>query len=336
MVIALWAALGTGVATFRLCTVLGLSALAGFVAAYGWWGWHLYGLTGNPIFPMLNDVFHSPWGPATGGRDMAFMPRSLTQWVFYPFYWVTKNRTQGGNSFADARYASALVGVLLMAATCWAARRWRPAESRANRFVLVFVVSGYIGWLFLYSILRYAVSLEVLTGLVVLLAVQRLGDMPRWRNRADAWVFGVMIVISCLLLGFSRYTDWGHARYATVAFDVKPGAIEPGSMVVMLGQPHAYVIPFFENTQSAVFVGLTWLTEIAKDFRLGELSAERITSHRGPMYAVMRDSSEADLSQFRRLLPAATLLECRPIESAMESTVRGTDLVDGLRICRVR
>jgi hypothetical protein len=93
---------------------------------------------------------------------------------------------------------------------------------------------------------------------------------------------------------------------------------------------------FTENAQFAEFVGLTWLTEIAKDSRLGELSAERITSHRGPMYAVMRDNNEPDLAQLQRLLPAATLVECRLIESAMESTVRGTDLSDGLRICRVR
>ena len=67
-------------------------ALAGFVAAYGWWGWQLYELTGNPIFPLFNQVFHSAWVPALGGTDRQYLPRDLGQWLFYPLYWLGKNQ----------------------------------------------------------------------------------------------------------------------------------------------------------------------------------------------------------------------------------------------------
>jgi hypothetical protein len=333
--LALWLALGFGAKALHLSIVFVCAAVGAFLLAYGWWGWELYRLTGNPVFPMFNQVFHSPWSPPSAGTDRQFMPKDLFQWLFYPFFWIQKNRYQGGNAFADARYAVAMIAVAIVAAMSWRSRAREVAGSRAVRLVFVFLVTSYTLWLLLYSILRYAVPIEVMTGLMILVALQELSSGWTRQDDAPRWIVWAMAGIVTVLMGCTRYTDWGHAPYAAVAFDVRPPVIEPGSMVLVIGQPNAYVIPFFRNAQNLEFVGVTWLTSETSGYRLGSQTEQRIQAHPGPMYAITRDINTADQSQLLRFLPSAHFTDCEPIASAMERTMRGTDLSDGLRLCRV-
>jgi hypothetical protein len=35
-----------------------------FALTYGWWGWILWAMTGNPVFPFFNAIYRSDWYPA--------------------------------------------------------------------------------------------------------------------------------------------------------------------------------------------------------------------------------------------------------------------------------
>lgn len=335
LALALWLAPGTGATAWRLSVVFVLAAIGAFLLAYGWWGWMLVQLTGDPVFPMFNQVFHSPWVPSSANTDRQFMPRSLAQWLLYPFFWIQKNGYQGGNTFADARYAIAMVAVIWLAVSSRRGRRRHAAGACAVRFMLVFAVVSYALWLALYSILRYAIPIEALTGLIVLVALQELATYFRYRHTSSRWIVWTMAGIALVLAGCTRYPDWGHAPYASVVFDVRPPAIESGSTVVVLGQPNAYVIPFLRDAQTLDVVGITWLTADAGGYRLAALTQQRIRSHEGPIYAITRDTNTAEQLQFQRILPGARLVDCQPVISAMERTRRGTDLSQGLRVCEV-
>jgi len=331
---ALWLACGGRMAAFKACTVFVSAAFFAFLLAYGWWGWRLYQLTGNPVFPLFNQVFHSSWVAAVGGTDRQFMPKDLGQWLFYPFYWMHRNAYQGGNTFADSRYAVAMIGAAMLAVTVCTRRARQAAGAPSVRFLLLFVVFSYLLWLNLYSILRYAVSIEVLTGFVILFALQEALAAARG-TEPKLCVIWAMSALTVLMLAFTRYTDWGHAPYAAVAFDVQPPQIAPGATVLILGQPNAYVAPFFASAASIRFIGITWLNNGAERFHLGELTRELVTGHAGPLYAITRDANGQDQAQLLRILPSSHLSDCQPIETAMERTLRGTDLSDGLRLCQV-
>ncbi|TAM59521.1 MAG: hypothetical protein EPN49_10825 [Rhodanobacter sp.] len=336
MAVALWLALGARTTAWRLSLIFTIVAFAAFLVAYGWWGLELYKLTGDPVFPMFNQIFHSSWVPATAGTDRQFMPRGLLQWLFYPFYWIHKNHWQGGNTFADARYAAAMIAAAILCALLLLQRSLQDQGSRSERFLLTFMVTGYVLWLLLYSILRYAVSLEVMTGLLIMVTVQRLTVHSLSTSQKPRLVLWSMVAIALLLIGSSRYPDWGHAPFADVTFDVHPGTtVAPGSMVLVIGQPNSYLIPFFNAAQEIKFVGITWLTSEAQQYRLGELTRARVINHRGPLYAILRDVNGEDVAQLSRILPLEHLVQCHRIASAMEQTKRGTDLSDGLRICNV-
>lgn len=336
LVTAIVVATGFRRQAWSLAVSFTLASVFAFVVSYGPWAWAMWSLTGNPIFPMFNQVFHSAWMPATSGTDRQFMPQSLLQTLFYPFWWLTKNRTQGGNTFADPRYAIAMVA--LLAAVAWqilSRRASAPARPHV-RLLYTFVTVAYVSWLALYSILRYAVPIEALTGIVVLCAAQGASGAVgqwSWPRKLPAIALAAFAVIAAAT---TRYTDWGHAPFSGKVFDIDAGEVEPGSLVVILsGGPNAYVIPFIRGANEAKFVGITWLNVMGAGYELDRKAREAVAGHKGPIYAVTRDGADSEFVRLREYLPSATLDACRPIASQLEQTRRRRDISEGLRICRV-
>lgn len=312
------------------------AALGGFLLAYGWWGWTLYRLTGNPVFPMFNQFFRSDWVPTVSGTDRQFLPRGIGQWLFYPLYWARQNqRLVTEVRFADPRYAMGMLALVVLAATAWFRRRQAAAAGAgAVRLLAVFVVLAYAAWLALFSILRYAMPIEALTGLLMLLALLQV--LPRRVRAGDAprhWPRWCMAGLFLLSAGCSVYPNWGHVRYADSVFDVRAPSVEPGSLVLVIGQPLAYIVPFIGGAPSSRFVGLTWFNQKAADERLGALTRERLRAQAGPVYALLNGNAAASLPVLRQWLPGARLAGgCVAIPSAMERYPR-----DGIgpQLCRV-
>lgn len=322
---------------WTIASIFALTSAVAFAVSYGSWAWALWKLTGNPIFPMFNQVFHSPWMPAVSATDRQYMPHSVAQALFYPFWWIHKNRTQGDPAFADARYAIAMIALLgALAVRMLSRHRALPAPQPAVRLLFTFVAVAYVLWLALYAILRYAVPIEALTGLVVLCAAHaaagRVTTRKAWAARVPAIAMAIFAVVAAAT---TRYPDWWHAPFGRQVFDVDAGAVEPGSLVVVLSQPNAYLAPFIGHADQARFVGITWLNVNGTGYELDARAKAAIVQHRGPMYALLRDGADAEFARFGHYLPGVSLGACRPIKSGNEQTLRRHDTSDGLRICQV-
>lgn len=332
LAIGLLVGLDGRVSAWRMSALFTAAAASGFALAYGWWGWRLYQLTGNPIFPIFNQVFHSPWVPPASVTDVRFLPRGVGQWLFYPFYWLQANRGLVTEPrFADPRYALAMLALCMMAVTGWLRRGSPPTPARpAVRLITVFVVLSYVAWLVLFSILRYAIPIEVLCGVLVMLAWQAISPGAASGGVALRW--GTVALLVAVATP-SRLPNWGHARYADVVFDVRLPSLAPNSVVVVVGQPNAYLIPFFGQAQASRFVGVTWLSAQSQSYTLGARVRQQLASHEGPMYALLRDDAGAERKVLARWLPGRRLGGCRPVSSALERTGGGTDVSGGLRLC---
>jgi len=334
---ALLVALGARATAWRMTLIYAGGALVGFMLVYGWWGWQLYGLTGNPVFPMFNQLFHSNWVPAVSDTDRTFMPRDLGQWLFYPFYWIKTNHgLVTEQNFADGRYALEMLSVTVLVVTSWLTRRYPPPGARVTRLLVAFVVVGYVLWLGLFSILRYAVSLEVLSGLLLMMALQTLPASRQADGIPRRWPTRLMASLLVLLFVFGRYPGWGRGPYASMTFDVHPPMIERNSLVLVIGQPAAYVIPFLADAQTSQYVGLTWFNRQARGYRLDALVRERIAGHQGAIYALLRNDAGVDLDLLQQFLPGAQMSNCQPVQSSLELDRNEKDESNGLRICQVK
>ncbi|MDR0535119.1 MAG: DUF2029 domain-containing protein [Puniceicoccales bacterium] len=161
-----------------------------FLAIFGWWGWTLYKMTGNPVFPAMNNLFKSDWIPHDAGMDNRFIPHDMKHILFYPFYWYKTACVTDGIStdirflFAYTVAAGSGISLLLrgLAKSIFSGTGFQfackgenagdktPAQAVFKRsffFITTFVVLSYIVWEFQFSTLRYAIPIECLLGVFI-------------------------------------------------------------------------------------------------------------------------------------------------------------------------
>lgn len=310
-------------------------ATLAILLVYGPWGSHLYQATGNPLFPLFNQWFHSPLTTPTPLTDSRFFPRNVAQWLFYPFFWLKRRPSLVTEvPFADPRYAMAMLSLVALATAYH--MRGREDDGTPNpalRFLVIFVSASYLTWLVRFAILRYAVALESLTGLVMLIAVRTWMPASADHHRLGK-LFAVLLV---LIIGASAYPNWWRAPYSNGVIEAELPNLEPNSIVILAGIPDGYLAALFPHAENLQFIGLSWFTAASRGYGLYEMTQRRLHEHRGPTYVVLRDDSETAvaMSLLQDILPTRQITACQPILSNMETGRRNRNYAMGLRLCRL-
>ncbi len=211
--------------------------LIGAAMTGGFWWWILWQRFGNPVFPYFNDIFRSPWAAPIAMTDTRFMPRSLAQAVFYPLFWAFAPDTLVTElPVRDPRIALGWLAALALAVG--AARRRQP--NRAAAVLPAFWALSYVAWELCFSILRYLAVLELLSGVLMMMALR-----PLLVRLTGVWRRVCAIAVVMVLVAVTVYPDWGRATPGTAAVQVELPPIPPGSLVVLLDpSPMAYVAAF--------------------------------------------------------------------------------------------
>jgi Glycosyltransferase family 87 len=234
----------------------GVAAVLGFLAVAGHHLLTLWRDFGNPVFPFLNQIFQSPYYEPEPLRDARFLPRDFWQLIAYPFYWAkTNSYLVSEPPFRDWRGAIAYVaiaaGLLRFAASHVFMRLRRDgvfAQTRGLGLVCIFVVVSYFSWELGFGIYRYALPLEMLTGVVTMGALIWLLEAGRTRIIAAT-------VLLTVVAATTVYLDWGRGRYGDRYVDVRVPPLPTNSVVLIATwDPVAYFIPFAEP--SVQFLGI--------------------------------------------------------------------------------
>ena len=189
--------------------------------------------------------------------------------------------------YADARLPALYGLALIAAAGHLLARSQRtpiavPASfattSSGWRLVAVAFAVSFAVWAGLHSILRYAIPLEILSGVLI---VGLFGYLLRPPHAT--------VAITCAVVGLvvtTAWSDWVRVRFGPTWFDVRVPAIEPNALVVLtVDAPMAYVLPFFPP--DARHVGIrNNINDPGRNNRLARSAAEVVREHRGPLYAL--------------------------------------------------
>lgn len=240
-----------GILRLRLTFLYCISVAMGALAVGGWWWVFLWRTTGNPLFPMYNNLFHSPLAPFADFVDMRFFPRTLMQRLFYPFFWAVDRTplvTEPDLPMRDPRMALALLAAI---ALLLRSLRARPAAAGPARFVAVFFLASFALWEHQFSIFRYLSILELLSGtMLAMLAV----DLVR-SEQGRRLVLVVMIVLFAALRPYTVTPNWGRqADRGGVPLPVHVLRLPPDSLVLILDwAPLAYVALF--EPDSVRFMG---------------------------------------------------------------------------------
>jgi hypothetical protein len=301
-----------------------LAWLTGFAVAFGPWGLTVAHLFSNPIFPLMNDIFASPWIPPVDGRDNRFLPRGIWQALFYPFFWL------GGRPFVvaeigvrDPRFALAYLSLAVILFHT-IRQFWRHGRmptgivGKPAAALCIFFVISFIVWEAMFSILRYILALEVITGILMTLALSiLLGGLPR-DSRAGRTLVAVGGIVLIAVFTVSSRPGWGRLRlYGTAVFDVQAPVVPDRSAVVFVTRPTAFIAPFLKGND-LVFIGLD---DIYLPSRLSQEATRRILS-RPNIVAVIHDKGD-DPNKLTTYFGFRILTEsCVPIHSANQPDLK--------------
>jgi hypothetical protein len=294
----------------------GVAAMLGVLAVAGHHMLTLWEAFGNPLFPFLNQVFRSPYYEPVSLGDTRFVAHDLWQVIAYPFYWtVTNIYVVSEVPFRDWRGAIAYVAIDAGLLT-FATRRFRAdprgaasAETSGLGLVIVFIVVSALCWELGFGIYRYAVALEMLTGVVIVGVLIRI--CPGGRVRIAAAVAALALAATTTV-----YLDWGRGDYGDKYIDVRVPSLPANSIVLIAtGEPAAYFIPFADPTAQYLGIENNYL-ELSQTNTLASEVKRLMRTPGRPKFIV--NLGEVDSAEVNALLKnfdlRLSLLPCLPIE----------------------
>jgi len=301
--------------------VFGGGALLGFLAVAGHHMLALWQTFGNPTFPYLNQIFQSPYWEPDAVRDVRFIPQDFWQLLTYPFYWTTVDTyIVAEPPFRDWRAAIAYIA-MAAGLLAFAARYVRNGYRRDGTsvqtcgldLIFTFVIVSYFSWALGFGYYRYAIPLELLTGIVTVGALIWLFEDRRLR-----------VVVAILLLTVAAtstvYLDWGRGRFGDRYVDVHVPPLPAHSVVLIATwDPVAFFIPFAEPTVRFLGIENNYL-ELSQNNKLAS-EVKRIMRQPGrPKFILSVDEFNSSklnglLGQFGLRLSTSP---CQPIWSNLE------------------
>jgi hypothetical protein len=301
----------------------GVAALLGLLAVTGHHMLALWHAFGNPTFPYLNQIFQSPYWEPEAVRDARFLPHDFWQLMTYPFYWtITDTYVVAEPPFRDWRGAIAYVamaaGFVACAASCirngyHGRLDGKSAQTRGLDLVFTFVVVSYFCWALGFGYYRYAVPLEMLTGVVTMGAVVWLFEDGRLR-------VAVAIMLVTLAASTTVYLDWGRGRYGDRYVDVHVPPLPANSVVLIATwDPVAFFIPFAEPRAQYLGIENNYL-ELSQNNILASTVKRIMRTPGRPKFILNVDEFSSNklnslLGQFGLRLSA---LPCQPIRTNLE------------------
>ncbi len=280
----------------HLILTFGLGEIAGLLLFAGPWMLILWRETGTPLFPYFNDLFQSPLISPTSQRDLNFIPDSLVERLFFPFYFSFDSFKVAEFAFRDMHILIAFVLIPLAALFTLVQR---PASDSGwtsglpGRYLMLGGGLSYLVWLALFCIYRYLIPLEMLAPLLIAIAV---GMLP-FTERTRLITLAALLVIAQLLAypDTQRRQAWGN-HYLEVG--VPPLATEVPRLVVMAGtSPLAYLIPHFPSRSHFLRLDGYLVSSQERDAGLAQRMRARLEHHPGPVHALYQPHERESLIQ---------------------------------------
>jgi len=132
-------------------------------------------------------------------------------------------------------------------------------------------------WTGVFSIYRYLLPLDVLTGALIVGLLLALFP-PRLAMYAAA-------VAAIALVATTRYADWGHVAFGDRWFEIRVPPVEQGALVLITtGEGVSYFLPFLPPESRFVAGRNTAILDPSAATLLADRVREVVREHRGPLY----------------------------------------------------
>lgn len=166
---------------------------------------HIYHLTGNPIFPIANSLFESPFWPTHGGWDDRWGPQTFWQTIAWPVLAWFKPERHSELGFYSGRLSLAFIVAVVSLPLLW--------RNIQVRILCIFLITSSLLWAVAgmgYS--RYGLFKDVLGGVTLCAVAGALGislQHRSWKNAVTVAVGAIFVVQSYFGCRYALIKEWG-------------------------------------------------------------------------------------------------------------------------------
>ncbi len=207
-----------GQRNLRQVAVAAAGLVASFALTAGPWMWWLWQDFGNPIFPLYNNVFHSPYAPRQPILALRFIPTSFAGAVSRLWELGKLSGFVSYEAFlpdirpALAAGAAAVAALVLLLRGGWRRAGTMAAWRSPGAQLAVFLLLSYVMWIRSSGNGRYGMPLLVLAGIGLVRAVQLAVPVKAAK----------VLLLTALVLQCAYYGHEGQYRSQGVAWDSGP------------------------------------------------------------------------------------------------------------------
>lgn len=316
-----------------LCFFAG--AFAGWIVFDGLWRLALWQAYANPLFPLMNQVFRSPFAAALPFSDTRFLPDSAWRAAIYPVVWLfDPNAVSDSGRFVDLRLPLCYVLGLAWLATSAVRRDFHRVTAPA-RFLLSGSLLAYLLWLGLFGIYRYLVVLELLAPLLLAQLLCAFGGVRR-EQRVHALGFFAIVCLAVLPLAQTR-GGWRGESYFDARIPAEARSIEHATVILAGQAPLSFVLPDLPDDWRFVRIASNFQSDATTGTELDRHIDEAVERSSGPLLGL---ASGSELVQFDRAAARLRLARdpahpCDAIPSAAMLTRPIPVFTQPLLLCRL-
>ena len=244
----------------------GISLVVGFVVIAAPWSYRLEKIFGNPVFPMLNNVFRSPDFPTESmGNASRFIPNSVGEALVRPFAMIDPvQMVHEELSAPDPRYAVLIVLTALLILR-WGRKRLHQASSppigsqpKESARVLAALGCGlclnWILWLQVSGNSRYVLCMACISAAVIVGLLFRVFEaQPKVRN----YIVAIILVTQGVQLYMGAEYRWNGVPWGGQWFDVViPRNLKsaPNLYLTLGTQSNSFLAPYLAKESGFVNV----------------------------------------------------------------------------------
>jgi hypothetical protein len=166
---------------------------------------YIYRLTGNPIFPIANTFFQSPFWPTHGGWDDRWGPQSFWQTIAWPVLAWFKPERHSELGVYSGRLSLAFIVALVFLPLLW-------RNTHARTLCLLLVTSSLLWAVGGMGYSRYGLFEDVLGGVTVCAVLSLLAisiHHPSWRTAVAVVIGAIFVTQTYFAFHYALRREWG-------------------------------------------------------------------------------------------------------------------------------
>lgn len=283
---------------------------------------YIYRVTGNPVFPIANVLFKSPYWPTHGGWDQRWGPVGFWRTLLWPLFLVVQPERYSELSVYSGRLfigvVAAIAGLFLIGRNVY-----------ARQLIFLFLSSCLLWSISALGYSRYGLHNEVIAGLVIVVIAASLARQSEpWRKFPGLILLLALGGQSVMGVKYLLKTEWGGRP--TVVQD--PGAYLSESRLFLRDRSlPAFLSP---DERKMLETAPVWVESCVKSTGFEVLLAQQtpVISINHPEYFFTRESRKQFIAAVERL--PGPLMASLCFAGELE-TAKQTIALRGLEIARV-